>query len=95
MPRIRQNEAQYLIKDFWVELDGQSGRQGLKSNAALGTAIGMSGQMIGHYRKDPGPMKLETIQKIVKLLNPNIWVVLKVLGYSDKEIRKFAKEAVQ
>lgn len=95
MPRIRQNEAQYLIKDFWAELDGQSGRQGLRSNAALGAAIGMSGQMIGRYRKDPGPMKLETIQKFIKLLNPNIRIILKMLGYTEKQIRKFAKEVTQ
>lgn len=91
MPRIRQFEDRYAIKDFWVELDGQSGRQGLRSNAALGSAIGITGQSVGKYRKNPSPMKLETIQKLVKLLKPDIGVVLKLVGYSEKEIREWRK----
>lgn len=92
MPRIKQLEAQYAVKDFWIELDGQSGRHGLRSNAALGSAIGVTGQSVGKYRKNPCPMKLETLQKLVKLLHPDIGVVLRLIGYTDKEIRAYVKQ---
>lgn len=92
MPRIKQLEAQYVVKDFWVELDGQSGRQGLRSNAALGNEIGITAHSVGNYRKNPSPMRLETMQKLVKLLHPDIGVVLRLIGYTEKEIRAFAKQ---
>lgn len=91
MPRIKQFEARYVVKDFWVELDGQGGRQGLRSNAALGEAIGITGQSVGKYRKNIAPMKLETMQKLVTLLKPDIFIVLRLLGYTEKEIRGYAK----
>lgn len=89
MPRIKQLEAQYAVKDFWAEVDGQSGRQGLKSNAAIGGAIGVTGQSVGKYRADPSAMKIGTMQRIVKRLKPDISVTLRLLGYSDKEITGF------
>lgn len=92
MPKIKQLEAQYATRDFWAELDGQSGRKGLRSNAALGSAIGITGQCVGKYRSNPSPMKLETMQKIIRLLKPDIGVVLKFLGYSDKEIKAFVSQ---
>lgn len=91
MPRIKQLEAQYVVKDFWSEVDGQSGRQGLRSNAALGEAIGITGQSVGKYRKNIAPMKLETMQKLVLLLKPDIPVLLRLIGYTEKEIRAYAK----
>lgn len=92
MPRIKQFESRYVVKDFWAELDGQSGRRGIRSNAALGEAIGVTGQCIGKYRADPSPMKLCTVQKIVKLLKPDIGLLLKFIGYTDKDIARFVKE---
>lgn len=89
MPRIKQFEAQYAVKDFWAEVDGQSGRLGLKSNAAIGGVIGVTGQSVGKYRADPSAMKIATIQRLVKRLKPDICVTLRFLGYSDKEITDF------
>lgn len=92
MPRIKQFEERYVVKDFWAELDGQSGRKGIRSNAALGEAIGITGQCIGKYRADPGTMKLRTVQSLVKLLKPDIGLLLKLIGYTDKDISRFVKE---
>lgn len=92
MPRIKQFEEKYIIRDLWVELDGQSARKGMKTNAALGEAVGVTGQCIGRYREDPSRMRLDTVQKLVKLLKPDIGLLLKFVGYSERDIASFFKE---
>lgn len=93
MPKIKAYEGKYLREEFWREVDGQAGRQGLKSNAALGVAIGITGQCVGKYRlDDSGKMQLKTMQSIVKVLKPDPAVILRLLGYSNQDIRKLAKD---
>lgn len=96
MPQIKVYEEKYAREAFWKEVDGKGAMQGLKSNAAIGAAIGITGQCVGKYRRDTfGRMQLKTMQSIVKVLKPDPEVILRLLGYSDKEINKFAKEAAQ
>ena len=91
MPRIRQLADQYADKDFWTEIDRQSGAMGLKSNAKIGKAVDVTGACIGNYRKEPDKIQVRTMRKIVEVLKPNIPVLLRFLGYSEKEIRRFAQ----
>lgn len=96
MPKIKAYEEKYAREAFWREVDGKGAMQGLKSNAAIGAAIGLTGQCVGKYRQDTsGRMQLKTMQSIVKVLKPDPAVLLRLLGYSNKEINKFAKEATQ
>lgn len=44
------------------------------------------------YINNPGAIPTEVLQRTVKALSPDIGKVLKFLGYSDKEIKRFAKE---
>lgn len=47
---------------------------------------------IGVYKQDPGKMQLKTLSRFVAALKPDPGVILRLLGYSEKEIRAFARE---
>lgn len=92
MPRIRQYADKYLREDLLREIDVRCAWNGIKSNKALGDALGVTDMTISNFRKEPGLRKIVLLQNIVKLLKPNPEPVLLFLGYSDKEIKKFAKD---
>lgn len=94
MPRIRQYADRYTSEDFWKEIDRCCPLAGIQSDnaAALGRGIGVDGQNLRHYRNGKTVMPLDVLQKLVTTLRPNPAVILKTLGYSEKEIRAFARE---
>lgn len=92
MPRLRQLQEQYTKNDFLREFSAQCARKGLTTNAAIGKAVGVCGASVGNYRREPGKIQLGTLQKIVQTLKPDIAVLLLYLGYSEKEIRRFARQ---
>lgn len=91
MPRIRQLEAQYRAGDFWKKVDGKAAEHGYKTDTALGAAVGVDPKTIGNNRSGRSGMKVDTMQKLVAALKPDIKVVLLFLGYSEKEIKSFAQ----
>lgn len=94
MPRIRQYADQYSQDDFWTEVDRRCPVAGIqsKNNSALAAVIGVSGASVGTYKKgNLGTMQIKTLQNLVKALKPNAGVILRVLGYSSKEIKDFAR----
>ncbi len=91
MPRIRQLEAQYRAGDFWKKVDGKAAEHGYKTDTALGAAVGVDPKTIGNNRSGKSGMKVDTMQKLVAALKPDIKVVLLFLGYSEKEIKSFAQ----
>lgn len=94
MPRIPQYAARYTAEDFWKEIDRCCPMIGIQSDnaTALGRKIGEQGQTLRNYRKGKTVMPLNILQKLVSTLHPDPAVILKTLGYSEKEIRAFAKE---
>lgn len=94
MPRIRQLEAQYRAGDFWKKVDGKAAEHGYKTDTALGDAVGVDPKTIGNNRSGKSGMKVDTMQKLVSALKPDIKVVLLFLGYSEKEIKSFARGCV-
>lgn len=95
MPRIRQYAERYAVEDFWKEIDRRCPDAGVQSNnnAALARAVGTADVTIGVYKQDPGKMQLKTLSRFVAALKPDPGVILRLLGYSEKEIRAFAREA--
>lgn len=94
MPRIRQKSAQYTKDDFLREIDVRCVWAGIKSNEALGDALGVTGMTVGNFRREPGARQISLLQSIVKVLKPNPGILLLFLGYTSQDIRKFAKEYV-
>ena len=91
MPRIGQLEAKYRAGDFWKKVDGKAAEHGYKTDTALGAAVGVDPKTIGNNRSGKSGMKVDTMQKLVAALKPDIKVVLLFLGYSEKEIKAFAR----
>lgn len=95
MPPLKAYEEKYAREAFWKEVDGKGAQQGLKSNAAIGAAIGITGQCVGKYRVDTsGLMQLRTMKKIVEVMKPDPAVLLRFLGYSKKDIKEMAQEYI-
>lgn len=94
MPRIRLKAEQYPPEDFWLEVDRRCHEAGIQggNNAALARAIGTSDVTVGNYRRDIGRMPVKTLSKIVSVCRPNPGIVLRLLGYSRKEINQYGKE---
>ena len=94
MPRIRQYAERYATEDFWKEIDRCCPLAGIQSDnaSALGKRIGEGYQNLLNYRKGKTEMRVSVLRKLVATLRPNPAVILKTLGYSEKEIRAFARE---
>ena len=94
MPRIRQYAERYAVDDFWKEIDRCCPLAGIQSNnaVALEEKTGVDHQTLRNYRKAKTEMRVSVLRKLVTTLHPNPAVILKTLGYSEKEIRAFARE---
>ena len=91
MPRIRQNAEEYAMQDFLSEINAQSARYGYRTQEALGSALGVCQATAGNYLKKPETIRLSALRAMVKVLKLNPVVVLKVLGYTAKEIQSISK----
>lgn len=95
MPRIRQYEEKYIQDDLLKEIGSRCVWAGFKTNEELGNAVGVTGASIGNYKRDPGKIKMKTMQRMVTTLKLDPGVVLRFLGYTSQDIRKFVKEQIQ
>ena len=95
MPKIRQYADKYAREEFLKEIGSRCVWVGIQTNEDLGKAIGISGASAGNYKRDPGRIRLDTMQKMVQTLKLDPGVVLRFLGYTSQDIRKFAKEQIQ
>ena len=74
---------------FIQEINAQCWRFGYKTQESLGKALGISQVTAGKYLKDPSDMKFAVLRKLIRTLKPDPAVVLKALGYPDRDIQKF------
>ena len=91
MPRIRQKQDEYAINDLICEINAQRARIGLNSCDSFGTAIGVCGKSAWNYLKKPDDMRFGVLRAIVQTIKPNPEILLKALGYSNKDIKNMAK----
>lgn len=89
-------DAQKAKDDFWRELDHRCLDKGLQPGAvALSEFANLEAQTIRRYRSGKVVMQVSTLQEWCKNLKPDIKVVLKYLGYTDREINKFVRDSAQ
>ena len=93
MPRIPQYAVRYAAEDFWKEINRCCPTMGIQSEnaAALGREIGVDGRTLRNYKARLGTMRFDVLQKLIAALRPDPAVILKTLGYSEKEIRAFVR----
>lgn len=94
MPRIRQYEAQYAETDFRKELYRRmTDRYDTVSIRALARESGISQSSLNnHLRHNIVNLDVGVLQKIIPLLKPDPAAVLKLLGYTGEDIRRFKKK---
>lgn len=80
------------LEDFQRELKTRRIWNGLETNLEFGKAIDCCENTAGKYQETPLAIRMDIMQKIVKALKPDIRITLRFLGYSDKEIKKFAAD---
>ena len=95
MPKIRQYAEKYAQDDFVKEIGAKSVWAGFHTNEELGNAVGVSAASVGNYKRDPSKIQIKTMQKLISVLQLDPGIVLRFLGYSTQDIRKFAKDCMQ
>lgn len=95
MPRIRQKAEEYAQTDFLKEVESRCVWAGLKNNEDLANKVGVSAGTIGNIKRDPGRLRVDILREMIRQLKLNPSIVLCFLGYSSKDIRKWAKEYLQ
>lgn len=91
MPRIRQNTAIYAENDFRKELYRRmTDRYDTVSIRALAREVNISQSSLNnHLRHNIVNLDIGVLQKIIPVLKPDPAAVLKLLGYTGEDIRKF------
>lgn len=86
MPRIRQNAQRYADTDFWREIQSRKALTGIKTDKELAGSIGLSASSFCKRKQSTEDLTVATLRQMVRVLTPNPVVVLKLLGYSTKDI---------
>lgn len=92
MPRIRQNVQKYVNEDFWREIQSRKALAGIKTDRDLAKSIGISPSGLSKRKQNVGCMTITDLQRFVKAVKPSPVVVLKMLGYSAKDIQRGLQE---
>ena len=91
MPRLREYAMRYAAEDFKKELFRKMAERYEKiSVRALAQETGISHSALNvKIRQDNTNLDIGELRKIVPLLNPDPGIVLKLLGYTPQQIKKF------
>lgn len=95
MPRIRQYAQKYADEDFWREIQSRKALVGISTDKELAEAMGLSASSFCKRKKDAAGLTVSDLRRFVGALKnnpPNPEIVLKLIGYSQKDIQKFLKE---
>ena len=91
MPRIRQYAERYAEEDFRKELFRRmADRYEQISVRALARETGISHSALNiKIREDNTNLDIGELRKIIPLLNPDPGIILKLLGYTPQQIKRF------
>lgn len=86
---IADREAKEALRG---EIQAQGYRFGYKTMKELGTIAGIRHNTMAEHLKEPDMMRLDELRVFVRKLRLDPAVVLKVLGYSNRDIKKCLEE---
>ena len=95
MPRIQQNAEKYAAEDFRKEVRIRQGERDLMSKTALADEADLPRTTLTKRLTDPMSMTFGEFRKLKAAVDPDPGVILQLLGYSPKEIRKFRSQGEQ
>lgn len=88
MSKIPSKEPEYAKNHFLRHIESRAAWFGLSSAEDLGDRVGVTGTTVRQYRKAPEKMQLQTLQEYIRKLKLDPLVVLRFLGYTQKDINK-------
>lgn len=91
IPRIRQKADEYAMNDFVSEINAQRARYGYDTHALLAQKIGVCQATASNYLRNPETIRLDALRSLVKQLRLDPVIVLKMLGYSQRDINNLAR----
>lgn len=97
-PKLEHQRQLAAEDDFRKEVKSRCIWGGAEENSItkfFAKAAGVQLQSGYNYINDPGRIRVGTMQKIVKNLKPDIGVILRLLGYTNNEIKSYAKTVLQ
>ena len=89
MPRIRQNKELYAVADFSKEIRLRQAEYDIRSKRKLAELSGIPNTSLCAMLDDPMLMRVSNAKAIIKVLHPDPGIILRLLGYTPQEIRKF------
>lgn len=92
MPRLKQLEGKYAEEDFRREVRIRQGYYDLMSQQALAEYAGLPRTTLAKRLSAPEGMTVEELRKLVTAIKPDPLIILGLLGYAQKDIKKM-KEA--
>ena len=94
MPRISPLKGVYAEEDFRKEIRIRQGHYDLMSKQALAEHTGMPRTTLAKRLADPSGMTVEELRKLVNAIRPDPAVVLILLGYEKKDIKKMREAGI-
>ena len=91
MPRLRVKADEYAREDFSKELRKNMIDQNIESVKELADMIGMDGRTMYRRMDNIGQLKVSELAALKNVLCPDPVLILRVLGYTNKEIKDAAK----
>lgn len=92
MPKIKKNYPVYASDAFQREVTIRKAVCGIKRDRDIADMLGISPSFYNHLKRNPFRMNMTQLRMLVQVLKPDPVVVLKTLGYSEKEITKKFQE---
>lgn len=92
IPRIKQKSDEYALSDFVSEINARCAWYGLTSQAEIGKKLGVCQATVGNYLRKPETIRLDAFRAMVKQLRLDPVIVLKMLGYSQRDINNISKK---
>ena len=92
MAKIQKTIEKEAIDALRGELNAQRWRYGYTSFRSFGDALGIAMDTANNYIKRPETIRIGTLRDMVRILKPNPMIVLSAVGYTTRDIKKFAKE---
>lgn len=89
MPRIKQLANQYANEDFIKELRKKMIDYGYSSFAEVARMIQVDPRTLYRRVETPDKFTVSILRSIIALLCPDPGIVLTLLGYTQKDIKRF------
>ena len=81
--------SENAVRDFQKELRIKQAEYDLQANRQLAEATGIKESTLYGRTHEPLTIRCSDMRAIVQVLHPNPAVILSLMGYTDREIKRF------